>query len=44
MNCLKYVAIWFLDWVVDRYIVRHRSQRFCTWIADHPWWGERSKR
>lgn len=38
INRFKFATIWFLDWVVDRYIFRHRSQRFCTWVADHPWW------
>ncbi len=39
MNRLKYAAVWFLDWIVDDRILRHRFQRYCEWLSDHPWWG-----
>jgi hypothetical protein len=37
---LKYCTIWFLDWVVDVHILRHSCERYCNWVAWHPWWGE----
>ena len=38
---LRYAAIWFLDWVIDVRILRHRSTRYCLWVAHHPWWGDK---
>lgn len=37
---IKYGIIWFLDWVVDVHIFRHRFHSYCEWVARHPWWGE----
>lgn len=41
MRRARYTVVWFLDWVVDVRVLRHRFPRFCDWLARHPWWGDR---
>lgn len=44
MGRIKYSIVWFLDWVVDAYILRHRWYGYCHWLSGHPWWDALEKR
>lgn len=44
MSRPTYALIWFCDWVIDVRILRHRCPRYCTWVANHPWWGPEQRR
>jgi hypothetical protein len=38
---IKYGIIWFLDWVIDVRVLDHRFPKYCDWLAEHPWWGDK---